>query len=121
METPVKFQNLKCGLVNIQNEDDECFRWCMLYHQSQKKHNDQRISTLNKKIHLHMKELLILYHLMIFILLISFCFISLIKNNKLSSCTRYFLWKMEDRVWFKNFPLDFFWLRDAPVNTRKKI
>ena len=36
IETPVKFKNPKYGLVHIQNEDDECFRWCMLYRQSQK-------------------------------------------------------------------------------------
>ncbi|MFM7984918.1 MAG: hypothetical protein ACKPKO_36915, partial [Candidatus Fonsibacter sp.] len=33
--TPSTYSNSKCGLINIQNkEDDECFKWCMLYHQS---------------------------------------------------------------------------------------
>ena len=34
--TPEKYSNAKCGLVNIRNEDAECFRCCMLYHQSEK-------------------------------------------------------------------------------------
>ena len=34
--TPEKFSNPKCGLVNIKNEDQECFKWCMKYHQSPK-------------------------------------------------------------------------------------
>ena len=28
--------NPKCGLINIQNKDNECFRWCMKYHQAGK-------------------------------------------------------------------------------------
>ena len=35
--TPEKFANSKRGLVNIKNEDNECFKWCVKYHQSQKK------------------------------------------------------------------------------------
>ena len=35
--TPDKYNHPKCGLINIQNEDQECFRWCMKYHQSEKK------------------------------------------------------------------------------------
>ncbi|MFM7983208.1 MAG: hypothetical protein ACKPKO_28195, partial [Candidatus Fonsibacter sp.] len=46
--TPSKYSNSKCGLINIQNkEDDECFKWCMLYHQSNKGKNDTRLSALN--------------------------------------------------------------------------
>jgi len=45
--TPSKYSNLKCGLINIQNKtDDECFKWCMLYHQSEKGKNDTRLSAL---------------------------------------------------------------------------
>jgi hypothetical protein len=32
--TPEKYSNPKCGLINIKNDDNECFKWCMLYHQS---------------------------------------------------------------------------------------
>ena len=35
--TPVKFSNPKCGLINIKNDDVECFKWCMKYHQSKKR------------------------------------------------------------------------------------
>ena len=31
--TPTKF-NSQSGLINIQNHDIECFKWCMTYHQS---------------------------------------------------------------------------------------
>ena len=26
--TPIKFYNPKCGLINIKNDDQECFKWC---------------------------------------------------------------------------------------------
>ena len=32
--TPIKYSNPTCGLISIRNEDNECFRWCMLFHQS---------------------------------------------------------------------------------------
>ena len=35
--TPEKYSNAKCGLINIQNDDQECFKWCMKYHRSEKK------------------------------------------------------------------------------------
>ena len=31
---PDKDSNAKCGLSNIQNADQERFKWCMKYHQS---------------------------------------------------------------------------------------
>ena len=41
IETPDTFTNPKLGLVNIQKTcDDECFKWCVLYHQSEKSQND---------------------------------------------------------------------------------
>ena len=46
--TPEKYSNPKCGLVNIKNEDQECFRWCMLYHQSDKHKHVQNITSLKK-------------------------------------------------------------------------
>ena len=38
--TPDKYNHPKCGLINIQNEDQECFWWCMRYHQSDKKRKE---------------------------------------------------------------------------------
>ena len=35
--TPSKFKHARCGLVNIQSNDQQCFKYCMLYHQSEKK------------------------------------------------------------------------------------
>ena len=46
--TPEKFNNPKCGLINIQNEDDERFRWCIKYHQSPKTKHSHRITSLAK-------------------------------------------------------------------------
>jgi hypothetical protein len=42
--TPEKYKNPKCGLMNIQNDDQECFRWCMKYHQSKEDKHSDRIS-----------------------------------------------------------------------------
>ena len=47
--TPEKYNNAKCGLIHIENEDDnECFKWCMKYHQSEKKEKTHRVSALKK-------------------------------------------------------------------------
>jgi hypothetical protein len=46
--TPEKFTNPKCGLVNIKNEDNECFKWCMKYHQSPKAKHDDRTTVLRR-------------------------------------------------------------------------
>jgi hypothetical protein len=46
--TPDKFKNAKCGLINIQNDDQECFKWCMKYHQSTKDKHSDRITVLKK-------------------------------------------------------------------------
>ena len=46
--TPEKFKNAKCGLVNIQNEDELCFKYCMLYHQTSKGKHDSRVTVLKK-------------------------------------------------------------------------
>ena len=50
IETPEQFSNSKCGLINIQNDDLECFKWCMRYHQTEKKKNAQNISALRKVV-----------------------------------------------------------------------
>ena len=46
--TPARYANSRCGLINIQNKDQECFKWCMRYHQTQKEKHDARISVLSK-------------------------------------------------------------------------
>ena len=48
MPIPEKFANSRCGLVNIKNEDQECFKWCMKYHQTKKEMHDSRVSVLKK-------------------------------------------------------------------------
>jgi hypothetical protein len=41
--TPERYSNAKCGLINIKNEDQECFKWCMKYHQSANRTDAQNI------------------------------------------------------------------------------
>lgn len=36
------------GCINIRNEDFRCFLWCLIYHQSKKEKNSERISSLKK-------------------------------------------------------------------------
>ena len=48
--TPEKLAHPKCGLINIQNQDQECFRWCLLYHQSEQKEKSHRITALAKVV-----------------------------------------------------------------------
>ena len=46
--TPAPYNSPKCGLLNIKNEDEKCFYWCMKYHHSNKLKNADRISVLSK-------------------------------------------------------------------------
>jgi hypothetical protein len=46
--TPIKIANAKSGIINIKNDDQLCFKYCMLYHSSDKSKNTNRISVLNK-------------------------------------------------------------------------
>ena len=46
--TPLKYANPNCGLINIQNKDQQCFRWCMKYHQAGKVVHGERTSVLEK-------------------------------------------------------------------------
>ena len=46
--TPEKYSNPKCGLVNIRNDDELCFQWCLKHHQSAKCHHDTRVPKLKK-------------------------------------------------------------------------
>ena len=48
IETPEKFKNAKCGIVNVRNSDDQCFKYCLLYHVSKQGENDRRVSALKK-------------------------------------------------------------------------
>ena len=43
----IKYSNPKCGLINIRNDDNECFTWCML-HQSQQENHSERTTVLSK-------------------------------------------------------------------------
>ena len=45
---PEKYIHSNYSLINIKNDDLECFRWCMKYHQSDKQKNGDRISVLEK-------------------------------------------------------------------------
>ena len=33
IKTPETYTDPKCGLINIKNEDDDCFKHCTSYHQ----------------------------------------------------------------------------------------
>ena len=46
--TPQVLCNPKLSLVNIKNHDQECFKYCMLYHQSAKVKNGCRVSYLRQ-------------------------------------------------------------------------
>ena len=35
VKTPEEIDNKRNGLVNIKNEDNECFKWCLKFHQSE--------------------------------------------------------------------------------------
>ena len=48
IKTPEPYNNAKCGLINIKNEDDECFKWCMKYHQSEQVKHCDRLTVLKK-------------------------------------------------------------------------
>ena len=43
IELPMELRNPKKGLINIKNEDDECFRCCHIRHLKPQKKNPQRI------------------------------------------------------------------------------
>ena len=46
IELPKELKNPKMGLINIKNEDQKCFAYCLLYHlhQNEIKNNPQRVS-----------------------------------------------------------------------------
>ena len=46
--TPEPYNSSRCGLINIQNNDNKCFQWCLKYHQSDKSKHCDRIAILSK-------------------------------------------------------------------------
>ena len=50
IELPTEFRNPKEGLININNKDNECFRWCHIRHYNPQERNPQRIKNVDKKM-----------------------------------------------------------------------
>jgi hypothetical protein len=48
LPTPTTYANPNGGVINIRNEDQECFRYCMLYHQSNQGEKTHRLTALEK-------------------------------------------------------------------------
>ena len=49
VELPIELKNPAKGLINIENKDDECFRWCHIRHLNPQRKNPQRIKKDDKK------------------------------------------------------------------------
>ena len=50
IELPMELRNPKKGLINIKNEDDECFRWCHIRHLNPQEKDPQRTKKEDKKM-----------------------------------------------------------------------
>ena len=50
MELPTELRNSKKGLINIKNEDEECFRWCHIRHLNPQIKYPERIKKEDKKM-----------------------------------------------------------------------
>ena len=50
IKLPAKLRNSRKGLINIKNEDNECFRWCHIRHLNPQEKNPQRIKKEDKKM-----------------------------------------------------------------------
>ena len=48
IELPPELRNSSKGLINIKNEDNECFRWCHIRHLNPQDNNPQRIKKADK-------------------------------------------------------------------------
>ena len=48
IELPEELRNSKKGLINMKNEDKECFRWCHIRHLNPQDKNPQRIKKTDK-------------------------------------------------------------------------
>ena len=49
IELPQELRNNKKGLINMKNEDNECFRWCHIRHLNPQDKNPQRIKKSDKE------------------------------------------------------------------------
>ena len=47
---PVELRNSSRGLVNLKNEDNECFRWCHIRYLNPQEKNPQRIIKSDKRV-----------------------------------------------------------------------
>ena len=50
VKTPEEIDNKRNGLVNIKNEDNECFKWCLKFHQSENQVDKASRLTALKKL-----------------------------------------------------------------------
>ena len=50
IELPTKLRNSKKGLINMKNEDEECFRWCHIRHLNSQTKYPERIKKEDKKM-----------------------------------------------------------------------
>ena len=50
IKLPMDLRNTMKGLINIKNEDNECFRWCHIRHLNPQEKNPQRIKKDDKKM-----------------------------------------------------------------------
>ena len=48
IQLPTELRNSAKGLINIKNEDNECFRWCHIRHLNPQEKHPQRIKKLDK-------------------------------------------------------------------------
>ena len=48
IQLPSELRNSKKGLINIKNEDNECFRWCHIRHLNPQDKDPQRIKKVDK-------------------------------------------------------------------------
>ena len=49
IQLPSELRNPKKGLINMKNEDNECFRWCHIRHLNPQDKNNQRIKKTDRK------------------------------------------------------------------------
>ena len=47
---PAELQNSRKGLVNLKNEDNECFRWCHIRYLNPQEKDAQRIKKTDRKM-----------------------------------------------------------------------
>ena len=49
IELPPELRNPNKGSINLQNKDNECFRWCHIHHLNPQQKNLQRIKKADKQ------------------------------------------------------------------------